>query len=700
MKLALLIIVILFIIACECQDNKILPNALVAASFATDETLYCLVNNTAVPTITDLIVIGSEKSIINNENLASSIHDCDFSNHASFTNIFSTNSRYDYYCRVFKLKKPNINYQKIFADENLLILMPNTTQMHIVSNTQFVVRNFEFAVQGVCIFNSTIYIYSGSTLFRAFASKGSFNFEIFYTFSDPILQLSCYNGNTVAAVLLDTFNVYMFGNSSTGCFANETVTVSDLPVRIFNVPRISYVSVGASHVSAIEFQTRRLIAWGMIGSTTKIVTPIFMNIENVDVVYSGDQTVLTTVALKSTSSFTVAQLLRFQNQKISQLTFPTEKVSIFQRRYSALIYNIYIYSFDKFPFQTITVVILIFAIVTFCCAIFSSIVGFICSLRYFKTTNRLSVLIVLVICLVLGLDYTYGTIIAFLMFSGNQFILDNYIIFVSFHLTTLCIGYLLVPVFTAIQCLCYKEVVSKRAVLQISKTCFHHMIVLLMLLAFVIINAIYIQYMQILNFTYLIFMTFLSVLISTTAFCLVCAVSNTQSKIQIHLVQPFSNLQKDRQLINMLLNNAEYQQLKEEVQSSAIDKDLFTISLSQISNLEEVATGAMGLILKGKWSVSNEIVALKLFRGKVCKDDLIHELRLLCSLRHPNIVALYGAIMEEPRYGYVMEYCARGSLMYLIEKNQVARNLRIPILLGIAKGMYFLHSKKYVNLKK
>jgi len=171
--------------------------------------------------------------------------------------------------------------------------------------------------------------------------------------------------------------------------------------------------------------------------------------------------------------------------------------------------------------------------------------------------------------------------------------------------------------------------------------------------------------------------------------------------VQMYLSEPFTQRQRDKDLLEMLLTNKDYMELKDEVQSSALNKDLFTIKLKELNSLEEIGTGASGVILKGKWAASaNQVVAIKLFKGNTqVKQDFIHELRLLCSLRHPNLVAVYGAIMEEPRYGYVMEYCSNGSLYRIIEKQQVQFSLRdrIRILLQIAQGMSFLHSKNVIH---
>jgi len=168
------------------------------------------------------------------------------------------------------------------------------------------------------------------------------------------------------------------------------------------------------------------------------------------------------------------------------------------------------------------------------------------------------------------------------------------------------------------------------------------------------------------------------------------------AKIVENIQQLHRQYKKDAQYLDMLLNSKEYNALKDAAESNALDVSLFTISMAEISNLEEIGTGASSIVLRGKWR--NSQAAIKIFKGEIDQLQFKNELKLLCSLRHPNLVSIYGAIMEQTRTGYVMEYCSNGSLERMIQrKYEFSLNQKIAILLSIARGMSFLHAKQVIH---
>jgi serine/threonine protein kinase len=74
-----------------------------------------------------------------------------------------------------------------------------------------------------------------------------------------------------------------------------------------------------------------------------------------------------------------------------------------------------------------------------------------------------------------------------------------------------------------------------------------------------------------------------------------------------------------------------------------------------------------------------------------------HEVQLLSNLRHPNILKFYGACLLQPRIGYVMEYCEKGSLDQLLANEKLSMSTKLSILRDIARGMEFLHSKNILH---
>ena len=75
------------------------------------------------------------------------------------------------------------------------------------------------------------------------------------------------------------------------------------------------------------------------------------------------------------------------------------------------------------------------------------------------------------------------------------------------------------------------------------------------------------------------------------------------------------------------------------------------------------------------------------------KRQFINEMRLLSSLRHPNICTVMGACMgSEPML--IMEYMQMGSLFSLLHNETVplSGELILPILQDVTRGLRFLHS--------
>lgn len=75
--------------------------------------------------------------------------------------------------------------------------------------------------------------------------------------------------------------------------------------------------------------------------------------------------------------------------------------------------------------------------------------------------------------------------------------------------------------------------------------------------------------------------------------------------------------------------------------------------------------------------------------------EFIQEMKLMSKLRHPNIITVMGAVLDnihEPML--VMEYMSHGSLRDLLNNQtmELAGETLLPVLIDIAQGMNFLHS--------
>ena len=75
------------------------------------------------------------------------------------------------------------------------------------------------------------------------------------------------------------------------------------------------------------------------------------------------------------------------------------------------------------------------------------------------------------------------------------------------------------------------------------------------------------------------------------------------------------------------------------------------------------------------------------------QDDWRNEVHIMSRLRHPNVLMLLGACVEDSVY-LVTELCAQGTLRArLRERNVTTWETKIEWMLGVARGMAYLHHK-------
>jgi len=127
------------------------------------------------------------------------------------------------------------------------------------------------------------------------------------------------------------------------------------------------------------------------------------------------------------------------------------------------------------------------------------------------------------------------------------------------------------------------------------------------------------------------------------------------------------------------------------------------ISFDDIRFEEKIGEGSFGEVYRGfLWG---QEVALKKLRIKGTTDNIKEfrkELKIMRTLRHPNIVEFLGACVEPNRMCIVTEYLANGSLEDVLERN-AKRKKRISIkrivalAKDIARGLNWLHHKGIIH---
>ncbi|CAM8960447.1 unnamed protein product [Rhodiola kirilowii] len=133
------------------------------------------------------------------------------------------------------------------------------------------------------------------------------------------------------------------------------------------------------------------------------------------------------------------------------------------------------------------------------------------------------------------------------------------------------------------------------------------------------------------------------------------------------------------------------------------------INNRDLEELRELGSGTFGTVYHGKWrgtDVAIKRINERCFQGKPSeqermRDDFWNEAINLADLHHPNVVAFYGVVLDEPggSVATVTEYMVNGSLRNALQRNE--RNLdkrkRILIAMDVAFGMEYLHGKNIVH---
>ncbi|KAJ9461392.1 Raf-like protein serine/threonine-protein kinase [Diplonema papillatum] len=132
--------------------------------------------------------------------------------------------------------------------------------------------------------------------------------------------------------------------------------------------------------------------------------------------------------------------------------------------------------------------------------------------------------------------------------------------------------------------------------------------------------------------------------------------------------------------------------------SFSIDPRDLVVNTSKV-----LGEGGFGVVYLGDFQATEVAVKVMLTKKRPTQsdiDDWKKEVDIMTHLRHPNILAILGAVFDEARLAIVTEYCAKGSLRKVVK--DIARGARLEVtwsrkldwLQQIAKGMAFLHHKR------
>ncbi|KAL4571235.1 hypothetical protein LXL04_017988 [Taraxacum kok-saghyz] len=147
-------------------------------------------------------------------------------------------------------------------------------------------------------------------------------------------------------------------------------------------------------------------------------------------------------------------------------------------------------------------------------------------------------------------------------------------------------------------------------------------------------------------------------------------------------------------------------------------KDYFTGKLQSISyfsfrtlkeaskNFDErnlLGEGGFGPVYLGKLQ-DGRLVAIKklsLKKSQQGEEEFLAEVRMITSIQHKNLLRLLGCCSEGPQRVLVYEYMKNRSLDLIIygKSNEYLNwNMRFQIILGIARGLQYLHEESHIRI--
>lgn len=122
------------------------------------------------------------------------------------------------------------------------------------------------------------------------------------------------------------------------------------------------------------------------------------------------------------------------------------------------------------------------------------------------------------------------------------------------------------------------------------------------------------------------------------------------------------------------------------------------IDLYQVQFIRSIGRGSAGTTYLGKWQ--EQPVAIKVAAmTEMGVEGWGTEVRSLQTLHHPNIIRLYGAILNNHPLTrcLVLEYCDRGDLSQALKSKNLPKNFVDKTAFGMASGMSYLHSRNILH---
>jgi len=141
------------------------------------------------------------------------------------------------------------------------------------------------------------------------------------------------------------------------------------------------------------------------------------------------------------------------------------------------------------------------------------------------------------------------------------------------------------------------------------------------------------------------------------------------------------------------------------------NSDFSSLTLEQLEPLETLGTGASGTVRLARDRNSGHLLALKIINvmsDQAQRHQVLNELKVLCSIEHPQLVPLFDAFYLEGHVYLALGFMNGGSLLQLMDSYKahtvgstdlpgLPENVLAHVLLQVLLGLDHLHSKGVVH---
>lgn len=160
--------------------------------------------------------------------------------------------------------------------------------------------------------------------------------------------------------------------------------------------------------------------------------------------------------------------------------------------------------------------------------------------------------------------------------------------------------------------------------------------------------------------------------------------------LQIHFDQTEQHKLLEKQL-DSIRDQIAYATGHKKPEKPLLDPKL-TTPFYELEFEEKLAEGSFAIVYKGRWLHTPVAIKLLSILSDVDLKQFSREVDIMSRLRHPNIVQLYSACLEQGRACLVMEYMPQQNLRKMLDAGtQLITKEKNQLALSICQGLHYLH---------